>query len=167
VIKLSYPIEHGSVVDWQDMEHIYRYIFDELKVNSREHPVLLTEPPLNPINNKRKLAEMMFETFNVPSLFFLSTAVCSLYARGMTTGVVLDVGDGVSSVSAIYEGYSIRNATQRMDLGGRDVTMHLMQLLRRAGYSFHTTAEMEIVKSIKERYCYVEPMNQNKEMSAN
>jgi actin-related protein len=47
---------------------------------------------------------MMFGTFNVPCLFFQSTAVLSLYARGMMTGVVLDVGDGVSSASAIYEG---------------------------------------------------------------
>jgi actin-related protein len=93
------------------MEHIYRYIFDQLKVNPKEHPVLLTEAPLNPIQNRRKLAEMMFETFNVPSLFFQSTSVLSLYARGMTTGVVLDIGDGVSSASAIYEGYSIKNAT--------------------------------------------------------
>jgi actin-related protein len=79
--------------------------------------------------------------------------VLSLYARGLTTGVVLDVGDGVSSASAIYEGYSIRNATQRIDLGGRDVTTHLMQLLRRGGYGFHTTAEFEICKEIKEKLC--------------
>jgi len=37
--------------------------------------------------------------------------------------------------------------------------MHLMNLLRRAGYIFHTTAEFEIVKKIKEKYCYVAPMN--------
>jgi len=154
-------MEHGSVKDWNEMEHIYRYIFDQLKVNPKEHPILLTEPPLNPVQNRQKLAEMMFETFNVPSLFFQSTSVLSLYARGMTTGVVLDVGDGVSSASAIYEGYSIKNATQRSDLGGRDVTQHLMQLLRRAGYGFHTTAEFEIVRGIKERYCFVEPMLQN------
>lgn len=108
------------------MEAIYRYIFEELKVNPKEHPVLLTESPLNPISNRIRTAEMMFETFGVPSLFFQSTAVLSLYARGMMTGVVLDVGDGVSSAAAIYEGYSIRNATQRIDLGGRDVTQHLM-----------------------------------------
>jgi len=85
--------------------------------------------------------------------------VLSLYARGLTTGVVLDVGDGVSSASAIYEGYSIRNATQRIDLGGRDVTTHLMQLLRRGGYGFHTTAEFEICKEIKEKLCQVETKN--------
>lgn len=46
-----------------------------------------------------------------------------------------------------------------MDLGGRDVTKHLMHLLRRAGHSFHTSAEFEIVRKIKERYCYAEPIN--------
>jgi len=106
---------------------------------------------------------MLFDLFGVPSLQFQSTAVLSLYARGMMTGVVLDVGDGVSSASAIYEGYSIRNATQRIDLGGRDVTQHLMQLLRRTGYSFHTSAEFEIVRAIKEQRCYVEPMMSKKE----
>jgi centractin len=49
---------------------------------------------------------------------------------------------------------------QRIDIGGRDVTYHLMQLLRRSGYSLHTTAEFEIVKKIKEKWCYVAPMGQ-------
>ena len=49
---MSYPIEHGAVKDLKDMELIYRYIFDELKVNPKEHPILLTENPLNPLNNR-------------------------------------------------------------------------------------------------------------------
>lgn len=59
----------------------------------------------------------------------------------------------------MFEGFSIDSAVQRMDLGGRDITYHLMNLLRRAGYVFHTTSEFEIVKKIKERYCYVAPIN--------
>jgi len=93
------------------MEAIWRYIFDELKVNPKEHRVLLTEPPNNPISNRIKTAEKFFDTFGVPYLFFQTQAVLSLYARGLTTGVVLDCGDGVTHASAIYEGYSITNAT--------------------------------------------------------
>ncbi len=128
------------------MEQLWRHAFDELKVSSKEHPVLLTEAPLNPYTNRTKMAELFFETFGTPSLFFQTQAVLSLYAQGKTTGVVLDCGDGVSHVCPIYEGFSITNAVQRIDLGGRDVTMHLMNLLRRAGYMFHTTAEFQIVR---------------------
>jgi centractin len=40
-----------------------------------------------------------------------------------------------------------------MDLGGRDITEYMMLLLRRLGYNFHTSAEFEIVKKIKENRC--------------
>lgn len=80
----------------------------------------------------------------------------SLYARGLTTGVVLDVGDGCSHASAIYEGFSIQNATRRIDLGGRDITEHLVLLLQRSGVAFRTTAEFQIVRKIKEMFCYTE-----------
>ena len=49
VLKLNYPIEHGVVTNWDDMEAIWQFIFDELKVSAKEHPILLTEAPLNPI----------------------------------------------------------------------------------------------------------------------
>lgn len=38
----------------------------------------------------------------------------------------------------------------RNDVAGRDVTRYLKLLLRKEGYTFKTTAEFEIVKSIKE-----------------
>jgi len=70
ILKLNYPIEHGIIQDWDDMEQIWRYIFDELKVSSKEHPVLLTEPPLNPFANRTKTADIFFETFGTPKIFF-------------------------------------------------------------------------------------------------
>ena len=70
--------------------------------------------------------------------------------------MVLDVGDGISHASAICEGFSINNATRRIDLGGKDITDHLVQLLQRSGYSIHTSAEYQIVRSIKEKHCYVD-----------
>ena len=79
----------------------------------------------------------------------------SLYASGRTTGVVLDSGDGVSHAVPVYEGFAMNNAVQRIDVAGRDVTEHLQALLRRSGYVFHTSAEKEVVRGLKERCCYV------------
>lgn len=127
--------------------------------------MLLTEAPINPLKNREKAAEVFFETFNVPALFVSMQAVLSLYATGRTTGVVLDSGDGVSHAVPIYEGFAIPHSIMRIDVAGRDVTRYLRRLLRREGHNFHTSAELEIVKSIKEKVCYLSTISQRDEGS--
>ncbi|XP_055256395.1 beta-centractin isoform X2 [Moschus berezovskii] len=120
-----------------------------------EHPVLLTEAPLNPSKNREKAAEVFFETFNVPALFISMQAVLSLYATGRTTGVVLDSGDGVTHAVPVYEGFAMPHSIMRVDIAGRDVSRYLRLLLRKEGADFHTSAEFEVVRTIKERACYL------------
>jgi centractin len=117
----------------------------------------MTEAPLNPSRNRDKMAEIMFESIRAPALYFSPPSVLSLYASGRTTGVVLDVGDTVTHVVPVYEGFALQHSVCRSDIGGRDVTRELQLQLRRAGLSLTTTAEADLARTIKEETCYFTP----------
>uniref|UniRef100_A0A3Q1IJ24 Uncharacterized protein n=1 Tax=Anabas testudineus TaxID=64144 RepID=A0A3Q1IJ24_ANATE len=150
ILTLKYPIERGIVTNWDDMEKIWRHVYNELHVAPGKHPVLQTEAPLNPKANREKMTQVMFETFNAPALYVAIQAVLSLYAAGRTTGIVMESGDGLSTAVPIYEGYALPHAFLRLDLAGGDLANYLMKLLTE-----RDPIEREIVRDIKEKLCYV------------
>ncbi|XP_010185401.1 PREDICTED: actin-1-like [Mesitornis unicolor] len=156
VLSLNYPVDHGIVTCWEDMERLWRHVYDhELRVKASERPVLLTEPPLNPLKNREKMTEVMFEGFMVPAMYIAVQATLALYASARITGIVVDSGDGVTHAVPVYEGFCIPHAVSRLDVAGRNITEYFMKLLLESGHSFVSTAEREIVRDIKEKLCYV------------
>lgn len=108
ILSLNYPIKHGVVTDWEDMEKIWHHAFyDELRVGPEDHPVLLTESPLNPKSNREKMTKILFETFNTPAMYVANQAVMSLFASGCITGKVVNSGDGVTNTVPIFGGHAI------------------------------------------------------------
>ena len=156
VCLVSYPIEHGIIQDWEAMQKIwYHTFYNELRDDRAEHPIMLTEAPMNPKTNREQMAKIMFEEYNAPSMYIQIQAVLSLYAAGRTTGIVVDSGDGVTHTVPIFEGYQIPHAIDKIMLAGRDITTWMQKIMKDNNYNFDTSAEREIVRDIKEKKCYV------------
>ncbi|XP_040389540.1 actin-85C-like isoform X2 [Cygnus olor] len=147
ILSLNYPIDHGIVTSWDDMERIWRHVYEyELRIKATERPVLLTEAPLNPLQNREKMTEIMFEGFMVPAMYVAVQAALALYASARTTGIVMDSGDGVTHTVPIYEGYCLPHAVSRLDIAGRDITEYFMRLLLESGHSFVSTADSNVIQ---------------------
>jgi len=156
MLDVSYPIENGQVKDWAGIKHIWDYTFNErLHVDPSEHKILLTEPPMNPKKNRERMLEFMFETYNFPATHVALQAVLVLCAQGLFDGVVVDSGDGVTHCVPVFSGVTPPHLIKRLDVAGRHITQYLIKLLQVRGYAFNRSADMDIVRQIKEEFCYV------------
>ncbi|KAL8989826.1 MAG: hypothetical protein Q9177_001370 [Variospora cf. flavescens] len=156
MLQITYPMENGIVKRWDDMEHLWNYTFNEkMQIDTTGRKILLTEPPMNPLKNREQMCERMFETYNFGGVYVAIQAVLALYAQGLSSGVVVDSGDGVTHIVPVYESTVLTHHTKRLDVAGRDVTRNLIALLLRRGYALNRTADFETVRQIKEKLCYV------------
>ncbi|KAF3933145.1 Actin-1 [Dactylella cylindrospora] len=165
MLQISYPMENGIVKHWDEMLHLWDYTFNEkLQVDTTGRKILLTEPPLNPLSNREKMCEVMFENYGFGGVYVAIQAVLALYAqdgiyltngKGLSSGVVVDSGDGVTHIVPVYESVVLNHLTRRLDVAGRNVTRQLIKLLLRRGYALNRTADFETVRQIKEKLCYV------------
>jgi len=167
--RLNYTVsnclEHGIIEDWDNIEKYWqRCLFQYMRCDPEEHYILLTEPPLNPPENREYTAEIMFETFNVPGLYIGVQAVLALIASRLSkeaekvlTGTVIDSGDGVTHVIPVVDGYVIGSCIKHIPLAGSDITTFIMQFLRDRNEDIPPEDVKLVAKKIKEQYCYVAP----------
>lgn len=173
ILRLKYPVERGVVANWDDMEKIWKHIFDNelrIEVGSYEEAeedvtgVLLTEIPMNLDEDRERTTEIMFETYEARRFYLATGPVLSMYASGRTTGVAVECGHGVSHTVPVYEGYSVQHAIQRSDFAGGDLTDYMYKILTESEINLHTAAERESAAQIKEELCWVS-MDYNKEVA--
>jgi len=155
MLETSHPVENGIVKDWVGMRHLWDHTWKQLKINPPEHRILLTEPPMNPKDNQKRMLENMFEKYQFAGAKVSIQAMLVLYAQGLLTGVVLDSGDGVTHIVPVWEGICPPLLIKRLNVAGRHITRYLIKLLQVRGYAFNRTADFETVRLIKEKLCYV------------
>ncbi|EGC37174.1 hypothetical protein DICPUDRAFT_87084 [Dictyostelium purpureum] len=147
------PIKGGKVINWDAMERVWGYTFNELHVNSSQCNVHLTEMPFSPNIDREKKAEIMFEKFDVQNMYISLDAALSLFSIGKNTGLVVDSGYEVTNITPIFQGYGIKHTMQTLNIGGNTISKYLESLLMDNGAS--GSINSDTVNSIKEKLAYV------------
>ena len=157
LLDLSHPISEGLIVDEEDLYKLWDYVLTtKLEIEDpSEKKVIVTEAPQNPISNKIKICEILFEKIGVGALNIEPQAKCALFYEGIETGIVLDSGDGCTHCIPVSDGYILQHCIERMDIAGRHITEYLIRLLQKKGYCCNSSADFELVREIKEKFCFV------------
>ena len=165
--NLTYPMASGEVQNWDIMEKLWhKCIYDYLRCEPREHIMMLTEPPMNPPQNRESMAEIMFETFGVEGLHIGVQATLAMYSAWFNskdevqrkmglTGTVVDSGDGVTHIIPMVDGYVIGSCIKHVPLAGRDITEYIMGALRDRGEVLDSEDLRNVAKEIKDTFSYV------------
>jgi len=156
VLKIKHPISRGAIMDWDSFYEIINHIFYSLLriENLEDYPVFYCEAPFMHRETKEYIARLLFETHKIKSLIMMPSPLLSMFSVGLTTGLVIDSGEGLTWVCPIINGQMIDHAVQKLTLAGLDVNHNLKNLLMREGINITSSAADEIIQEIKEKNCY-------------
>ncbi|KZV75422.1 brg1-associated factor b [Peniophora sp. CONT] len=108
-MQVGNPIQDGMINDFKPIPALMRHALqDVMHVDSTEHPVLVTEPAWNTPENRERMAEIMFEEFQVPAFYIANTAVLNAFAAGKGSALVIDIGKSTASVTPVVDGFVLR-----------------------------------------------------------
>ncbi len=153
--KISNPIQNGRINDWVLFEKILDYVFYVLRVDPSLCSVIYAVHPQFTDDDKRKLYQLLFEKYQVQRVYFAIDAMLTLYAGGFTTGLVVDVAESSTRVVPYYEGFLVNPGVRIENVGGADLTRFMSWHLQQAGFKFETSGEKQLVRTIKEKSCFV------------
>jgi len=165
ILTIYHVIDEGRISNFEHFFVLISHLFSNcFRMDPSTAGVLFTEPPQNPKENRLKMVEMTFESFNCLYVNISIQAVLALYSSGRTTGAVLDSGDGVSHVCGVYEGCLVPSCTKRNNVAGRKVTSCLQKYISgETGKYLGTSGEFMICQEIKKELCYI-PENYDEEI---
>ena len=143
------PIHNGIVVDWHRMEEQLDYIIcEDQSLTTSNLRVLVTEPPLNSINNRKQFVELMLEKYMFQSVSIMRQPVLSMLSCGITEGIVIDIGDELSYICSVIGNDIPLCGFYRYPVNGSLLTKYTNELLRNnVTDQYLTTRDIEQIKA--------------------
>ncbi len=157
-ITNPWDLNEGIVRDFDEIGALYEYIFSShLRVQTSDHPLLMTEPAWTPPSHRLKALECAFEKLCVPASYLLKGAVGAAFAGGKASALVIDLGHAMASVTPVYDGFVLKRGLQKQSFAGAALDGQLEMILRQGGteitphYSVTRRARGDIPASLVQR----------------
>eukprot|EP00027_Filamoeba_sp_ATCC50430_P000612 CAMPEP_0168544418 /NCGR_PEP_ID=MMETSP0413-20121227/2410_1 /TAXON_ID=136452 /ORGANISM="Filamoeba nolandi, Strain NC-AS-23-1" /LENGTH=441 /DNA_ID=CAMNT_0008574439 /DNA_START=21 /DNA_END=1346 /DNA_ORIENTATION=+ len=143
------PFDKGLISNWEEVEQLWDHaFFTRLRINPKEHPILMAEPSFNTRLIREKMTEIMFEKYDTPAFFLAKSGVLSSFACGKSSSVVLDTGGGVTTITPVHEGYALQKATIRSSLAGELLTDEYLKAIERKSVTIRPHYTIQSKKEI-------------------
>ncbi|OHT06758.1 Actin-related protein 2 [Tritrichomonas foetus] len=155
-LNVTHPLERATVSQWDDECKILDYLFDrKMKTSPRDHCLMITEASLASRKYRKKLIEVFFEEYLIPSIHIQPEALCSLCAAGLTSGTVIEIGENATRVASIVDHQFVPKSCAHIKVGGAEVTQRLIKLFQLRRTTFPENEPVNPYRRIKESYCRV------------
>lgn len=150
---------YGEVVRTAALEAHWRHTYRaHLGARTEQQPLLLVDSPLITKEAREDATQIAFEKLGVPALYAAPSPVLALYSANKTSGLVVDMGHTRTCVTPVYEGYTLSQASIKLELGGREIEQQLRALVASAAPSSVAGSWSDADwRAVKEQVCAVRP----------
>ena len=151
------PVQRGEVADWDKFETLMHYLlYSQIEVVPEDISVLITETPLSSKKNRAKISELLFEKFNVQKCHIANSSMLGLFSYGKSSGIVVDSGYNVTSTVPVYEGFPLVYASQKINLGGEDLSNKLLEVIKeKLDKTYKTIKGKLLAEDIKDKLGFI------------
>ena len=157
----SFPIKQSNDIlltnnriDANKIEEIWKNVVFKDGIIPSEQPLFINWSPLYSKEDAELVAEIAFEKFNIPAIYFGTEPVLSLYGAGKLSGCSVLSGEKISHSCIVKDGVAVPESMFISTRSGSLITKLLIQVFTRYGMSKDVAdANIELIRNYKELNC--------------
>lgn len=139
-----------QVLDMKLLEALLNYAAGQLDIKWTDYPVLLVESPQWEPSVREALATLLFDTLEVPAVYFGPACVLSAFAQGKHNALVVDMGAAAVRVAPVHDGMMEKGGCLSEPFIGGDLLSQQVHILleERMKIPLHTYQEIASKTSV-------------------
>jgi actin-related protein len=160
-------LENGKITSESRFQEFLSHLQNENKsLKSQDFGLFLSEPLF--LDNKQKalIAKIVFEEHKNPFIGFYPQPLMALFSKGISNGLIVELGHGLTQIAAVQNSFRISDAFRRQDIGGGALNNFLERIIHTQGLPINQDFINNIVdfNDLKEQMVSCASLQQRKDL---